>query len=112
MDGVCEMDAVDNRFVFKVDKKNVECRTKFLKSCIVRRFIGDGGSIPAIKRWASKVWGINTGVKIHVLSNGLMLFCLPSEEVVTRILNKGRRSKRGSPLFSIDGAIRWVALVF
>lgn len=91
----------DNWIIFVPNIEDVDHRAKFLKSCLVGRFMGFGGAITDIERWASKAWGVSVGVKIHQLADDLLLFCLPSEQETQRILNTGSRHK-GKALLQVD----------
>lgn len=86
-------------------------RMDFLKSCIVGRFNGEGGSISEIEKWAAKAWGIFTGVPVHRLCDDLLLFCLLSEVEASRVLNEGQRVKGDVRSILIVGVLRWDVLV-
>ncbi|KAK9289238.1 hypothetical protein L1049_017712 [Liquidambar formosana] len=99
--GECKVEAQANRIVFKPYIKDVESRTDLLKTCLVGRFEGFGGSLFDIEIWAAKTWGVTTGVKVHIIPDGLLLFCFPFEEESLRVLNVGGRHK-GEAMLQLD----------
>lgn len=50
LSGACEVRAMGNRVMFQMRDLEVKRRTDFLKSCIVGRFYGEGGSISDIEK--------------------------------------------------------------
>ena len=86
-----DISALEARFFKMVvfSKEEIQKTAKKWQATLVGKFLGQGLPLEFVQKEIKTRWQIEGDFKISPLSEGFLVFCLPSEEIRSRVLELG-----------------------